>query len=235
MVAAAERGQVALTRPAALVIGKGVVVVAADGGPAAAGERTGRLPDRDQVPQAGRRPVGARLPQMAAVTRLQPADERCRPAIRVDRRRASPGRLAVPRGDPPLRGGRRGGGRERPDGPGPVRAQPWATGLPPSPVRVMHQRLPGCPASRAARSRESPASSGPYPAAWPGASDRPSQVASGHGQVHRPTWPVPATAGPGRTVRSPVRRTRRGRSRRSLPSDTCAGCPGPAVPPGERR
>ena len=33
--------------------------IRADGGPAAAGERTGRLPDRDQVPQAGRRPVGA--------------------------------------------------------------------------------------------------------------------------------------------------------------------------------
>ena len=56
---AVSGGQVALTRPAALVMRKRVVVVAADGGPAAAGERTGRLPDRDQVPQAGRRPVGA--------------------------------------------------------------------------------------------------------------------------------------------------------------------------------
>src|SRR5215475_13790696 len=108
-----------------------------------------------------------------------------------------PREVAARREDPPLPGERRGGGRERPDGAGPVRAQPWATGLPPSPVSVMHQRLPRWLASRAARSRESPASSGPYPAAWPGASDRPSQVARGMVRFTAPSGPCPQVLRPG--------------------------------------
>ena len=125
-------------------------------------------------------------------------------------RRGDPPFLGERPGDPPPRGGRRGGGRERPDGPGPVRAQPWATGLPSSPVRVMHQRLPGCPASRAARSRESLASSGPYPAAWPGTSDRPSQVASGMVRFTAPSGPcshVPEPSSPCRVHRAQHRAT----------------------------
>src|SRR5262249_655856 len=74
VVPPAQRGQVALTCPAALVVRKGVVLVAADGGPAAAGERTGRLPDPDQVPQPGRRPVGGRLPPVAPIRGLGAAE-----------------------------------------------------------------------------------------------------------------------------------------------------------------
>src|SRR5215471_13386010 len=74
MVAPAERGQVALASPAPLVVGDGVVLIAAGGGPTAAGERTARLPDGDQVPQGRRRPVGGRLPRVAAIPGFQLAD-----------------------------------------------------------------------------------------------------------------------------------------------------------------
>src|SRR6202034_4910552 len=47
----AQRMQVALAGPAALVVRDGVIVVAADGRPSAAGEPTSRAADLDDVPQ----------------------------------------------------------------------------------------------------------------------------------------------------------------------------------------
>lgn len=67
VVTKALGGQVALASPAPLVVGDGVVLVAAGGRPTAAGKRTARLRDGDQVPQGRRRPVGKRLPEVAAI------------------------------------------------------------------------------------------------------------------------------------------------------------------------
>src|SRR6516165_3713224 len=66
----------------------------------------------------------------------------------------------------------------------------------------MHHLPPGAAAIASARSRESVASSGPYPAAWPGSPDPPSQVASGTVRLILPrmvgTGSAPATGAAGR-------------------------------------
>jgi hypothetical protein len=69
---------------------------------------------------------------------------------------------------------------------GPVRAQPWASGRPSWPVRVRHHLVPGWLARASAKVRESIASSGPYPVAWPGSCERSSQVASGRVRFTEP-------------------------------------------------
>ena len=48
-----------------------MIQVAPDGGPPAAWEAAGALPDADQVPKRDRRPVISRLQAMAAVVELQ--------------------------------------------------------------------------------------------------------------------------------------------------------------------
>ena len=70
---------------------------------------------------------------------------------------------------------------------GPARAHPWATGRPCESVSVRHHLVPDRPDRTSAMARESSASSGPYPATLPGASDRPSQLAKG---IVRFTLPV---------------------------------------------
>src|SRR5262249_22251187 len=101
----------------------------------------------------------------------------------------------------PARGRASGWVRRRPAG-GPVRAQPWATGQLSAPVNVMHHRAPGPPAIASARSRESVASSGPYPAAWPGSPDPPSQVASGRVRLTLP-WTTAAGGTPAASAPPP--------------------------------
>jgi hypothetical protein len=53
VVPSAERGQITLAGPAALVVGHGVVVIAAARGAAAAGEAAGAVAGFDEVPQGG--------------------------------------------------------------------------------------------------------------------------------------------------------------------------------------
>src|SRR5215813_2804749 len=86
VVPSAEWAEVAFARPATLVARNGMVLVAAGRGATAAGEGTGRLPDRDQVPQDGRRPVAGRLPHMTAIARLQLSDrDTCQPVQNTGR------------------------------------------------------------------------------------------------------------------------------------------------------
>src|SRR6202050_5435897 len=73
----------------------------------------------------------------------------------------------------------RAAGSPLPGGPGPARAQPWATGLPSGLTRVTHQRVAGLAASAVVRSRQVPAARAPDPPASPGTSDRPSHADAG--------------------------------------------------------
>src|ERR1700683_4278284 len=70
-------------------------------------------------------------------------------------------------------------GSPLPGGPGPARAQPWATGLPSALTRVTHQRAAGVAGSGALRTRQGSRSRAPGPPASPGASDRPSHADAG--------------------------------------------------------
>src|SRR5215472_6194102 len=85
--------------------------------------------------------------------------------------------------------------RSLPGGPGPARAQPWATARPSRSTRVMHHRALGpAVASASARSRQVPASRVPYRSAWPGLPERPSQVSAGMVRFTDPPRP-PGPAG----------------------------------------
>ena len=71
MMSAASRVQIALTGAAALVEWLHMIEIAVRGRTTAAGSRAGPLPDLDQVPQRGRRPVAAGLARVTAPAGLQ--------------------------------------------------------------------------------------------------------------------------------------------------------------------
>src|SRR5215469_8710055 len=95
-------------------------------------------------------------------------------------------------------------------------------GRPSGPVKVRHHWVPAWAARASARMRVSAASSGPYPATWPGVPDRPSQVARGRVRLIRPVtrrapgsvgpvgWPADVTAGEPAVVGGPVVGSSRG-------------------------
>src|ERR1019366_8456308 len=90
-----------------------------------------------------------------------------------------------------------------PGGPGPARAQAWATARPSGPVIVRHRRAPG-PADRAAaRSRQVAASAGPYPATSPGVWVRPCQADSGIVRFTVPDSPAGTRGTSGQGIQAP--------------------------------
>ena len=86
MVPSAQRRQIAPAGPAAPVKGHGVIDVAPDGGPSAAGEAAGALPDMDQMPQCQRYLVTAGLKRVAAVVDLQQVELAPQPGNPADHR-----------------------------------------------------------------------------------------------------------------------------------------------------
>src|SRR5215469_5755439 len=72
MVLPAQRREVAFARDPALVVGHGVVEIAPDRGPGAAGESTGAMADRDQMAQGAAGPVGLDSAGVPAAATFEP-------------------------------------------------------------------------------------------------------------------------------------------------------------------
>src|SRR5258707_12698879 len=70
----AQRRQITLAGGAVLVVGEGVVQVAAGGGAAASGEGAGPLPGADQVLEPVRRVVSGTLAEVAAGPVFEPVE-----------------------------------------------------------------------------------------------------------------------------------------------------------------
>ena len=178
VVATAQRRKIALARPAALVIGDRMIVVAAGRLPPAARKRTGPVPELDQVPQhpGGRYPGVSRAWVQGPVP-SEPADPDPRQPVA---RSAGPADRPRPAGRPGA-----GAGAAMPDGP------PLGAG------HVTHQRL--LAARRAAR--QITAGPGVQRAQARGFTGlvRPAQPrGQRHRQVHRAAQPGrPGPAGPG--------------------------------------
>jgi hypothetical protein len=74
VVPPAQHGEVAFAGLAALVVGGGVVEVAALRGPVASGEDARPVPYLDQVPQCASWPIGGGLPLMRADGAFEPVE-----------------------------------------------------------------------------------------------------------------------------------------------------------------
>src|SRR5258707_15108278 len=88
----AQRRQIALAGGAALVIGEGVVQVAAGGGATASGEGAGPLPGADQVLEPVRRLVSGSLAAVAAGPAFEPVEPQPGQPVPAASRLARPAR-----------------------------------------------------------------------------------------------------------------------------------------------